>query len=58
MLSDKTILGAVAILGITILDSVALLNGIDGTVLSLSIAGIAGIGGYEIGNLKKKNAGN
>ena len=54
MISDKTILGAVAILGITILDSVALLNGIDGTVLSLSIAGIAGIGGYEIGNLKNR----
>ena len=56
MISDKTILGAVAILGITILDSIALMNGIDGTVLSLSIAGIAGIGGYEIGNLRKKNA--
>ena len=52
MINEKTILGIIAIISITVLDSVALMNGIDGTILTLSIGGIAGIGGYEVGRLK------
>ncbi len=37
----------VAIIGIVILDSVALLLGIDGVVLASSLAAIAGIAGYK-----------
>ena len=37
-----------AIGGIVILEVVALLNGINGTMLGLAIASIAGLGGYEV----------
>jgi hypothetical protein len=37
-----------AIIGIVILDSVALMNGINGTYMTLAFVAIAGLGGYEI----------
>lgn len=38
-----------AIIAITILDIVALLNGIDGILFSLCVAAISSIAGYEFG---------
>jgi len=43
-----------AILCITALEIIALCNGIDGILLSGSIAVIAGLGGYEIKKKAKK----
>jgi len=48
-MKDKTILKLVAIGGIVVIECVALYLGINGVLLSLSIGGIAGIAGYEIG---------
>ena len=39
-----------AITGIVVLDSVALMNGIDGALLMTSLAAIAGIGGFAAGS--------
>jgi len=43
----------VAIAGIVILESVALMKGIDGQVLSLVIATIAGIAGYTLRRVRE-----
>jgi hypothetical protein len=43
-----------AIGGIVILESVAMITGHNGTVLRLSIAAIAGLGGFVLGRLWKK----
>ena len=40
-----------AIISITALEAVALMNHIDGTVFSLVIAAIAGLGGYHLKNV-------
>ena len=40
-----------AIIVIGIIEIVALLNGINGIAMSLSIGAIAGMGGFEIGNI-------
>jgi len=37
-----------AICGIVILESIALMKGIDGTILSMVIATLAGLGGYYL----------
>lgn len=44
----------VAILCIATLEVVALVNGINGTAMSLSFAAIAGLGGYQVKALKDK----
>ena len=41
-----------AIAGIVILETTALLNGVDGALLSISLAALASIVGYNIKNLK------
>jgi hypothetical protein len=46
IVKGTTIIGAIA--GIVILDSIALMNGINGTMFTLSMIAIAGLGGYEI----------
>ena len=38
----------IAIIGIVILESIALLNGIDGAMLMTAMATIAGLGGYAL----------
>ena len=43
-----------AIGAIFILEVIALYQGVNGSCLALSIAALAGLGGYEIGRLKKK----
>jgi len=45
--TDKTIV-ALSITGIVILQAIALIKGVDGTLYGMSIAAIAGLGGYAI----------
>ena len=52
MMNDKTALSIASILGIVILDAVALCNGIDGVVLTSCIAAIAGIAGYQFKSVR------
>jgi len=44
----------VAIAGIVLLESIALYKGIDGQVLSLVIATIAGIAGYTLRKIREE----
>ena len=37
-----------AIIGIIILEAIALIQGIDGAILSIAIAAIAGLGGFQL----------
>ena len=46
--SMKDLKGIVAIGGIVVLESIALLKGIDGTILTMVVATLAGLGGYYI----------
>ena len=48
-MNEKTIVAVTAICAITAIEVVALCNGINGTVLALTLAAIAGLGGYEVG---------
>ena len=42
-----------AIFGIVVLDSIALMNGINGTLFTLAVVAIGGLGGYEIQDILK-----
>ena len=42
-----------AILGVVVLNSIALVNGIDGMLCTLAIVAIAGLGGYELQDMIK-----
>ncbi|MCD6137169.1 MAG: hypothetical protein J7J91_01080 [Deltaproteobacteria bacterium] len=44
----KDIKAIVAIGGIVVLESIALMKGIDGTILTMVVATLAGLGGYYI----------
>lgn len=46
----KYIVSVIAISAVVLIELVGIYNGINGTALSLSVAAIAGLGGY---NLKK-----
>jgi len=50
----KHVIEITAILCITLLEAIALFVGVNGTIFSLSIAGIAGIGGHVIGKARSK----
>ena len=52
MLEGWTAITAIA--GIVILMIIALMNGINGVLLSGAIAVIAGLGGFKVGQLFKK----
>ena len=43
----------VAITGIVVLDSIALMNGINGTIFTLAMIAIAGLAGYEMTDILK-----
>ena len=43
-----------AIIGITLVELVALYKGIDGLILTLVIGGLCGLGGYNLKNVLKK----
>jgi len=47
-MNDGTIKTLVAIVALVVLESVALFNGIDGTLFALVLAAISGLGGYSI----------
>ena len=47
---NKTI---IAIMAITLLEAFAIWKGIDGAILSVVIAALAGLGGYAVGSKKK-----
>jgi len=51
---ESTILSALAIISITILEYTALNCGINGTNFSLAIAAISGLGGYYIAQILKE----
>lgn len=44
----------IAIVAITILESLAIVYGVDGYLLGFAIAAIAGLGGYEVGYRRQK----
>ena len=46
MIKIKDIKALVAIGGIVILESIALMKGIDGTILTMVVVTLAGLGGY------------
>lgn len=48
-MNDKTILSAVAVGVLGMLEGIAMLTGNDGTYFTLIVASIAGIAGYSIG---------
>ena len=48
-MDDNAQIKIVAIVMIGILEAIALLKGIDGTLFALTIAAISGIAGYHIG---------
>jgi len=52
------IIPIIAILCITILEIVAITQGINGALLAGSIAIIAGLGGYQVHRQKSKKKGN
>lgn len=41
-----------AIIAITILEAIALFNGVNGTYFALVLAAIAGLGGYQLRNAR------
>ena len=47
-------MGVVAIGGIVYLERLAMLAGMDGAMLALALAAIAGIGGYEVKGWRDK----
>ena len=49
-LLNKTIL---AIIAITFLETLAIFKSIDGAILGIAIATIAGLAGYQAGKIKK-----
>ena len=49
-----TYIREIAIMGIVILEAIALCQGIDGQVLSLVIATIAGIAGYTLRKIREE----
>ena len=53
-MKDKTIIAVAAIFVIGCLEMVALIQGINGVLLSFVIAVISGLGGYEIYAVKDK----
>jgi len=44
----------VAIVCITLLESIALIHGIDGAIFGIAIAAISGLGGYEMHKVRTK----
>lgn len=52
-MNDGTIIKVVAIVGIVILESAALISHIDGAFFGPAVAVIGGIAGYELRGLKE-----
>ena len=52
-MEDKTILSVAAIIGIVVLEGIALAKGINGTALAGCCSLIAGIAGYVVAKVKE-----
>ena len=50
----ETIILCLAILGVIILESIALFKGIDGSLFMTSLFLIGGLGGYELKDMQEK----
>lgn len=48
-MNDKTFLSGVAIIGLVVLESIAMLSGNDGAYFTIIAAAVAGIAGYSLG---------
>lgn len=55
-MDDTTIKTLSAIGCLTVLEALAILNGINGTLFSTIIMVIAGLGGYSIGQARKQES--
>lgn len=53
-MKDETILAIAAILAVTVLETMALMLGIDGSILTVVVAAIAGLGGYMMKASREK----
>ena len=53
MTETKTVV-MTAIIGLVILEAIALFNGLNGTLFSIIVAAVAGLGGYVIPSGKAK----
>ena len=51
-MKETTLISVVAISAVAVLESVALICGVDGALFMSSLALIGGIAGYEIKNIK------
>jgi hypothetical protein len=54
---DNAKVACVAIGGIVILESIALAQGIDGTLYGICIAAVAGLGGFVLSRFGEKHGG-
>jgi len=45
----------IAIISITTLEAIALFQGINGAILSVAVAAIAGLAGYELHRFRKRD---
>ncbi|GAI69229.1 unnamed protein product [marine sediment metagenome] len=48
-MQDETVKALAAMLCVTALEIVALLSGVNGAILSLTVGALAGLGGYALG---------
>jgi len=53
-MESKTLIILAAILGVVVLESIALMKGIDGALLMSSLAIVGGLGGYELKDQQNK----
>ena len=53
-LGKRHAVSIVAIIAIGFIEGMALFQGIDGTMMVLSIGAIAGLGGYQIGRIRRE----
>jgi hypothetical protein len=53
LMEDKTALSITAIACITVLEAMAIANGIDGVAFATALSLIAGIAGYQVKAVKK-----
>jgi len=50
----QTIIICAAILGVVVLEAIALMKGIDGALFMASLALVGGLGGYELKDMQNK----
>lgn len=53
-IDSKYLLPICAVAGITVIDVTALLCGIDGVLMGLSVTALSGLGGFKIGKIYER----